>query len=132
MKKDIPIHKVKNLAVAMVPGATESDLWDCYLLNFHEQPIKSVLICSRGYEDPESGSRKTSVMRHFFEKIEGLGAHLIEPVQKDVFDMTNEYWVSFVMGDYMYDKKYIFVKGSISEEYFTPIPFLHCSGVMIR
>jgi hypothetical protein len=32
----------------------------------------------------------------------------------------------------MYDKKYVFVKGSISEENFTDIPFIDRKGVMIR
>jgi len=32
----------------------------------------------------------------------------------------------------MYDKKYVFVKGSIDEMHFTTIPFLDRKGVMIK
>jgi hypothetical protein len=57
---------------------------------------------------------------------------LIEPIQTKLFDLTNEYWISFVQNDYMYDKKYVFVRGSISEENFTTIPFINRKGVMIK
>ena len=56
----------------------------------------------------------------------------IEPIQVKLFGLTNEYWVSFTHDEYMYDKKYIFVNGSIVEENFTRIPFINRQGVMIR
>jgi len=40
--------------------------------------------------------------------------------------------VSFTFDDYMYDKKYVFVKGSITKDNFTKIPMLDRKGVMIR
>jgi hypothetical protein len=75
---------------------------------------------------------KTSVLRHFFEEIQPFSALMIEPIQTKLFDITNEYWVSFTLDNYMYDKKYVFVQGSISRENFTTIPFLGKKGVMIR
>ncbi|HMO41072.1 MAG TPA: hypothetical protein PKC76_18935 [Saprospiraceae bacterium] len=137
MKKDIPIHKVEDLAIAIVPREDfipndEEELWDVYLLNLREEPIKSVLINSRGYGDLNGEMRRTTVLRHFFEEIGPLACVQIEPIQAKLFNLTNEYWVSFVHEDYMYDKKYIFVQGSIEESHFTTIPFLQRKGVMIR
>lgn len=132
MKRDIPFHKVKDLAIAIVPRQNEDDLWDCYLLNLDKKPIRNVLVSSKGYGKLEGERKKTTTLRHFFEKIEGECAEKIEPIQPQLFDLTNEFWVSFVQEDYMYDKKYVFVKGSISDDYFTRIPFLDRSGVMIR
>lgn len=132
MKKDIPQHKVQDLAIAIVPGDEGDDLWNTYILNLKEEPIKSVLINSRGYGEIEGETIKTSVLRHFFEEIGPLQIAIIEPIQTKLFNITNEYWVSFQYDGYMYDKKYVFVKGSISELNFTPIPFLNKRGVMIR
>lgn len=137
MKKDIPIHKVEDLAIAIAPRESsslndEEDLWDVYLINLREEPISSVLINSRGYGELQGEKQRTTVLRHFFEEIGPLACVQIEPIQIQLFKITNEYWVSFVHDGYMYDKKYIFVQESISENNFTTIPFLNRKGVMIR
>lgn len=137
MKKDIPNYKVQDIAIAVVPrrnenGTLDDDLWDTYLLNLKEEAITTVLINSRGYGSIDGDRIRTTVLRHYFEEIGPLRVVKIEPIQTKVFSLTNEYWVSFVQDDYMYDKKYVFVKGSISRNNFTTIPFLNEKGVMIR
>lgn len=136
MKKDIPIHKVEDLAIAIVPREDRIDddeeLWDVYLLNLKDESITSVLVNSRGYGDINGEKRRTTILRHFFEEIGPLACVQIEPIQVKLFNLTNEYWVSFVYEGYMYEKKYIFVQGSIEESNFTVIPFLNRKGVMIR
>ena len=132
MKKDIPQLKVQDLAIAIVPGEEDENLWNTYILNLKDEPIKSVLVNSRGYGELEGEDIKTTVLRHYFEEIGPLEIKIIEPIQTKLFNIANEYWVSFQHGGYMYDKKYVFVKGSISEINFTPIPFLNKRGVMIR
>ena len=41
MKKDIPQHKVEDLAIAIVPDEGE-ELWSTYVINLKEETIKSV------------------------------------------------------------------------------------------
>ncbi len=137
MKKDIPIYKVEDLAIAIVPREDnipndDEELWDVFLLNLKEAPITGVLINSRGYGSINGEQRRTTILRHFFEEIGPLACVQIEPIQVKLFNLTNEYWVSFVYDGYMYEKKYIFVQGSIEESHFTTIPFLNRKGVMIR
>ncbi len=137
MKKDIPIHKVEDLAIAIAPRENnipndEEELWDVFLLNLKDDAINGVLINSRGYGSVNGEQQRTTVLRHFFEEIEPLACVQIEPIQVKLFNLTNEYWVSFVYKGYMYEKKYIFVQGSIEESHFTTIPFLNRKGVMIR
>jgi hypothetical protein len=136
MKKDIPQHKVEDMAIAIVPreknGVVDFELWDSYIINFKEGQIKNVLINSHGYGEVDGKQMKTTTLRHFFEEIGPLQIHKIEPIQTKLFGLTNEYWVSFQFDNYMYDKRYVFVKGSIDIENFTTIPFLDKKGVMIR
>ena len=134
MKRDIPIRKVENVAVAIVPreDLSEGELWDTYILNLKENTIKSVLISSKGYGEVKGEALKTTTLRHFFEKIEPGAAMKIEPIQSKLFHLTHEYWISFVLEEYMFDKKYIFVEGSIDEAHFTTIPIVNRKGVMIR
>lgn len=135
MKSDIKNLKVQDIAIAIVPRMEvneEEALWDSYILNLKEEPITNVLINSRGYGEINGEKVKTTILRHFFEEIGPLQVVKIEPIQTKLFNLTNEYWVSFVHQEYMYDKKYVFVTGSITEDNFTTIPFIDMKGVMIR
>ena len=130
--KDIPNLKVRDLAIAIVPRAEDDELWDVYIINFREEPIGSVFINSRGYGELDGEKTRTTTLRHFFEKIDANKMEQIEPIQMELFELTNEYWVSFMHDGHMYDKKYVFVKGSIDEMNFTTIPHLERKGVMIK
>lgn len=137
MKKDIPIKKVEGIAIAILPreddnGEIDDSLWNVYILNTNEYTLTGVLINSRGYGEVDGEEKKTSVLRHFFEEIGPLRATLIEPIQSDVFELANEYWVSYKLDGHMYDKKYVFVKGSIDKMNFTTIPYIEKMGVMIK
>ncbi|MEM6319236.1 MAG: hypothetical protein AAF960_16305 [Bacteroidota bacterium] len=132
MMKDIPNLKVKDLAIAIVPRVDEKELWDVYIINFKNEPIGSVFVNSRGYGELDGEKIRTTTLRHFFEQIEANKMEQIEPIQTELFGLTNEYWVSFMYNGHMFDKKYVFVKGSIDEMNFTTIPFLHQKGVMIK
>ncbi len=135
MKKDILDLKVEDLAVVIAPRTEEDDeqLWDTFIINFRDEAIENVMVVSTGYGEDEKGEkRRTSTLRHFFEQISPLGMHQIEPVPTELFWMAHEYWVSFTFEGHMYDKKYVFVPGSLDKLNFMQIPFLDRRGVMIR
>jgi len=125
------------VAIAILPredehGEIDEALWNVYLINTKSEALTGVLINSRGYGELEGEEKKTTVLRHFFEEIQPSSATLIEPIQIQMFELANEYWVSFKYQNYMYDKKYVFVKGSIDRMNFTNIPFIDKMGVMIK
>ena len=130
--KDIPNFRVKDLGIAIVPRSEDDELWDVYIINFKEVAIDSVFVNSRGYGELDGEKIRTTTLRHFFEAISGNEMKQIEPIQTELFELTNEYWVSFMYEGHMYDKKYVFVKGSINEMHFTTIPYLERKGVMIK
>ena len=136
MKKDIPQYKVADLAIAITPrmenGIKDDYLWDVYVVNMKDAPIENVLVNSKGYGELEGEPMKTTTLRHFFNEIGPQTAMLLEPIQTKLFDLANEFWISFSFNGYMYDKKYVFVRGSITEDNFTTIPFLEKKGVMIK
>lgn len=135
MKKDILIRKVEDLAIAVAPREAHEDaaddFWDVYLINLKDEPIRSVLVASRGYGEIDGEQRQTATFRHFWEVVGPLDIVKVEPIQKAVFDLANEYWVSFSYDNYLYDRRFIFVPGSLDEMHFTDIPFLDRKGVMI-
>lgn len=133
MIKDIPIRKVEDVLVAIMPQPhdPEAPTWEVFLINLKNDPIHNVLVASRGYGELGGESVNTSVLRHFFEKIPPLSYHKVEQIQTQVFGLTNEYMVTFTYDDFMFDKKYTFTSGSIDEDNFTQIPLINRSGVVI-
>lgn len=138
MLKDIPELKVEDMALAIVPDLGEDEapheftVWDVFLINLKKQQVHGVLVTSRGYGQSEGKDVKTSVLRHFFDYIDPMSAVRVEPIDRQVFGLNNEYWVSFYIGSTIYDRKYTFLPETIMEENFSPIPVIGKSGVMIR
>jgi hypothetical protein len=136
MKKDIEVRKVENLIIAIAPRTPDEegyeDFWDAYLINLEEEPIKSVMVVSKGYGEINGDMRTTATLRHFWPEVGPMDAIKIEPIQSEVFELAQEFWVSFSYEDYLYDKKYVFVPGSIDTNHFTDVPFIDRRGVMIR
>jgi len=50
---------------------------------------------------------------------------------EQVFGLANEYWVSFWEHDKMYDKKFIFLPETITEQNMKMIPVIGKKGVLI-
>lgn len=134
MLKDIPKLVVENIIVAVVPEENEigEQIWSVYLVNLYDRKIEGVLVSSKGYGNRNGEDVKTSTLRHFIGAIESNDYAKIELIIKDVFGLSNEYWISFYLGKDMYDKKYVFLPESITEENLTAIPVLNKRGVMIR
>jgi hypothetical protein len=70
-------------------------------------------------------------MRHYLERLGPRSWARIERIVEDVFALNNQYWLSFYLRDTLYDRKYIFVAGSIEETNFTTVPLMEKRGVMI-
>ena len=132
-KEDIEFKKVENIAVAVIPEEqSEEQEWKVYLLNLRDKPITNVLVNSRGYGKKEGHEVKTSVLRHFFEKIAPQEYVLVELIHGELLHLSNEFWISFRSDGYMYDKKVIFVTESIQKDNMTVVPLLQKKGVMIK
>ena len=129
MKKDIPFLPVKDVKVAVVQKDGETG-WFAYLLNTGSVTIENVMVTSRGYGFVDNEPRKTSVLRHFLGGIAPNESAIIEPIDPAVFALSNEYWVSYFIGDQVYDKKFIFVPGSIMNENLSYIAQLQLKGVL--
>jgi hypothetical protein len=133
MIKDIHTPEVTDIAIAVVrEEGEEGDVWNVYLVNLKDVAIESVLVSSTGYGTVNDEPVKTSVLRHFLDRVEPMSFVKIEPIIEDVFVLNNEYWVSFYIDKLIYDKKFIFLPGTINEAFFTSVPIVFKKGVMIR
>jgi len=51
-------------------------------------------------------------------------------IDASLFHLNNEYWVSYFVGNQIYDKKFIFVPESIIEQNLIHVPILNMQGVL--
>ncbi|RZL66529.1 MAG: hypothetical protein EOO93_05720 [Pedobacter sp.] len=134
MKKDLPENIVEDvaIAVALVSETPEIKNWTVYLVNFKNEPITNVLITSKGYGEKDGKQVKTSLLRHSIGDVAAQSHAGVEAIDPAVFGLTNEYWLSYYIGNTIYDKKFIFLPESIVEDNLIRIPVLNKPGVMIK
>jgi hypothetical protein len=132
MKKDINIPEVNKVTLAIAREKTilNNYDWKVYLINQNEFAIENALVASTGYGEKDGTPQKTSTLRHFLGTVPAKSAVLVEPIQEDVFHLNNEYWVSYYIGRQIYDKRFVFVPDTISEDNLSFIKELEKEGVL--
>ncbi len=134
MKNDIIIPEVTDVLVAAVPRKDdhEQELWDIFIVNLREAPMNNVLVTSQGHGEIAGQDKTTTVLRHFHQRIEANDHLKVEPIQRALFGIRNEYWVSFNHQDVMLDKRFVFNPNQISVESLENVPLLNRMGVILR
>lgn len=132
MIKDIKLPVVENVTLAVVLEKNNLllDEWKVYIINNNDFPIENTLVASTGYGERNGENQKTSTLRHFLQTVPASGSALIEPIDSGVFHLNNEYWVSYYIGNQIYDKRFVFVPDTIREENLMFIKELEREGVL--
>ena len=132
MIKDIVFPEVEDVAIAVVQEHEGLDEYAVYLINLKMVAIKNVLVVCSGYGTVDDQQVKTSTMRHFFEEVKSHDYMKIELIQKEVFGLNNEYWLSFSLNNQLFDKRFVFLPETIIESNFIHIPIIDKKGVLIK
>ena len=131
MKRDIIFPQVVGVHIAVAhDNEASTHPWQVVLLNDNEGAIETITISSRGYGEADGELVETPVLRHFFPVLLGKSFLAVELIDPSLFALTNEYWVSYFIGNQVYDKKFIFVPESITVNHLTFIPLLDKQGVL--
>jgi len=130
MKKDIDFSPVTgvDIVIAKTEEAGEAR-WDVYLINRNLIELENVMITSKGYGTTEGEQKKTSTLRHLIERVDEQSFAVVEPIDESVFKLNNEYWVSYYILNQVFDKKFIFVPDSVTENNLQYIPEIDRMGI---
>ncbi len=128
MKSDIDFSPVKHVTITVI--RIDIDNWEVFLLNRSAHTIDTILVTSKGYGSSDGQDQETSMLRHSIPSLEPGEFARIEPISKEVFHLTNQYWLSYYVGNQIFDKKFIFVPDTIIEKNLTFIPELNAQGVL--
>ncbi|PHR35589.1 MAG: hypothetical protein COA38_01690 [Fluviicola sp.] len=136
MREELLGPTVEGVAFAVVQQFNEENekVYNVYLINLREDIMEGIIVTSQGYgKNVTTGeTTRTSKLRHSLELLLPNEAAKIEPIIEEVFGLSNEYWISFWVNDVLYDKKFVFVAESISEENMKILPIIGEKGVMIK
>ena len=133
MKEELRPPRVENIAMAVVPVEEENgeQSWKVYFLNLRAEQLEGLLVRSSGYGEKEGEQIKTSELRHLIEEVPAHAAVPVETIVEDVFNLNNQYWVSFWADGTLYDRKFVFLSQVIDEKNFSKVPILDKQGVVI-
>ena len=130
MKKDIDFSPVTGVELVITRSEKSGEAqWDVYLINKNLIELETVMITSKGYGSINGEEKETSILRHMIGKVEEQSFARIEPIQPELFQLNNEYWVSYYILDKIFDKKFVFVPDSIQQENLQYMPELDLMGV---
>ncbi|QHL87883.1 hypothetical protein GU926_10760 [Nibribacter ruber] len=132
MKKDIEFLAVEGVSVAIAQEVNDlgEKEWNVFFINKNDVYLDNVMVASKGYGEQDGQEVKTSVLRHLFDQVAPKSFVQIEPIDPALFGITNEYWVSYYIGQTIYDKKFLFVPGTVVEENLIDISILDKRGVL--
>ena len=128
MKKDIKFPKVEGVSMVIARQQNEAAReyeYFVYIINENDYAIHDVIVNSSGY----SNTQKTSTLRHYIEEIEPQQAKQVELINADLFALVNQFWVSYYREKKVYDKKFVFMPESVTEDNFQYIKMLDKEGV---
>ncbi len=132
MKKDIQLSEVTNVFMAVVKeynSAFQCNDWNAYIINNKDVDLETVLIVSKGYD--EDKLIETAVLRHKIENLPAKSYAKVELLQEDVLKLSNFFNVTFFEGNQLFDKKYLFEKGTIKESSLRMLPLLKKRGILV-
>jgi hypothetical protein len=132
MKKDIEIPEVMNVTVAVgrEKNLLNQDEWRVHLINNNAFPIENTIVASKGYGENEGEPQRTSTLRHFLETVPANTTAVVESIDPKIFHLNNEYWVSYYVGNQIYDRRFVFIPDSICENNLIFIKELEMEGVL--
>ena len=133
MKKDIDIPDVVGVYMAIAKEYNpefQCEDWNAYIINNKDVDLDTVLIVSRGLD--RNKGLETSQMRHKIDKLPSKSYAKVELLQGDVLNLSNFFNISFFEGSRLFDKKYLFKKGSIKEGNLRKIPMLNNRGILLK
>jgi hypothetical protein len=134
MKKDIDFLEVIDIGIAIVleSESEESRNWKAYLLNFKSETINNILVSTKGSGLLNGAEVKTATFRHSLGSLAPQSYTPIEIIDESLFVIHNEFWLSFYIGDRVFDKKITFLADTISAVNLDLIPLIMLPGVIIR
>ena len=134
MKKDMEVQAVKDVYIAAVlEDKNQDSAWYIYFINDNTEELEGIMITSSGYLHTEKGKETvSSTFRHKIGDVPPKTAIKIEIIDSQVFEIYNEYWVTFFCDNRLMERKFIFGPYTIDNNFLETVPLLKYKGILVR
>ena len=88
-----------------------------------------VLVVSKGFD--KDSAKETAVLRHKIKVLPKNAYAKIEMLQEEVLKLTNSFQVTFFINSQLFEKQFVFEKGTLKEGSLRLLPLLNKRGVQI-
>lgn len=129
MKKDIKIPIVKDVYIAIIHEWDPDMLnrtWNAYIINNKDIAIEMAIVVSKGYNK----DKKTATMRHGVGTLDARSYKKFEPLQEEIFVLTNEFYLTFFNDNTLFEKKVVFLENTINKNSLSNILLINKEGVL--
>ncbi len=135
MKSDIVIPKVENVFLAAVQEWSDDfmeKVWYVYLINDSDFQLDGVMVVSKAFGTIDGEMKKTSLLRHAFEKVNPVSFVKIEMIEKSLLVLNNEFMLTYFIDSTLYDKKFIFKSNSLDPNNCEEVPLMFVDGIIVE
>ena len=131
MKKDIQIHAVKDVLIALVPEEiSENTIWRAVIINLKDTEIDTVLINAEAKGVVHGQEKHAATIRVFLPKMAAHSHKVIEAILPETLALTNRFWLSFYVGPQIFERKFTFPANSVCIDRMIDLPLIGDVGVI--
>ena len=127
MKKDIEMTPVEGVYIAFVPNR---DNWQVFVINDRSEPLETVMVNASGDGKLEGVDKQTATLRFLLHDVPAKSYKPFEFLLPDSLKLSHRYWVSYYLGDSIFDKKFVY-DPSMADDDLMDIPVFGSPGIVL-
>jgi hypothetical protein len=127
MKKDLDIEEVTGVYIAFLPNR---DNWSVYLINNRKEQLETVIVNASGEGKMEGKEKQTATLRFLLNDIPAESVKPFELLMPDSFKLSHRYWVSYYVGNRIFDKKFVYTPDMYDED-LQDLPVFGSPGILL-
>jgi hypothetical protein len=127
MKKDLDIEEVTGVYIAFLPNR---DNWSVYIINNRKEPIETVIINASGEGKLQGIEKHTATLRFLLNDIPAESVKPFELLMPDSLKLSHRYWVSYYIGNRIFDKKFVYEPAMYDDD-LQDLPVFGSPGILL-
>lgn len=127
MKTDLDIEEVTGVYIAFLPNR---DNWSVYIINNRKEPIETVIINASGEGKLQGKEKHTATLRFLLNDIPAESVKPFELLMPDSLKLSHRYWVSYYIGNRIFDKKFVY-EPAMYEDDLQDLPVFGSPGILL-
>jgi hypothetical protein len=127
MKKDLDIEEVSGVYIAFLPNR---DNWSVYIINNRKDSLETVIVNASGEGKLEGKEKQTATLRFLLNDIPAESVKAFEILLPDSLKLSHRYWVSYYIGNRIFDKKFVYTP-EMYEDDLQDLPVFGSPGILL-